>query len=313
MRNFVIVTIVIFAFFACTNEKTEVSTKNRVNLLLPTSVPVNQLFVFDSTNTNWQKELLDSKLISRIFDKFNKSELTVYDPSTDDTILTKYTKKQVYNNLGVNSVPLNYNEIKGLYFKEEWFFDTTEPIIFEKNVISWSPVRYYEQNNEKLKKLVFKISGNEASEILAKNVICEFNLDDTVSPEFVKNIDSKKLSELLINKALSRKVKVYNPMNIDEELSKEKIKQNLGERIDTIMVENTETSEMTQKVIVSIINPDEIKSLIFVEDWYYNPKTFAIKKVIKGIGPVRHYYKLDETVKKIAFIMFLGNEKTKIF
>ena len=312
MKNSILLIIVISCFISC-NEVEKKTNDNRVNLLLPTSVPVSQLFVFDTINTDWQKGLLSANLISRVFEMFNKSELTVFDPNTDDTNLTKYTKEQVCNNLGVNSVPLNYNEIKGLFFKEEWFLDTVKSFVFEKSIISWSPVRYFNRNNEKIKKLVFKISGNDASEILAKNIIYEFNLEDTVNQGFVKNIDVVKLTKLLIDKAVSGNTKVYNPMNVDEELSVEQIKKRLGERIDTVITEEPETSEMIQRIIKSNINLEEIKSIVFIEDWYYNPKTYAIKKVVKGIAPVRHYYKFDEQVKSISFVMFLTNEKTKIF
>ncbi len=311
--RFLFIFLIAITFISCKNEVKENVILKRVNLLLPTSVPVSQLFVFDTTIINWQNSLKSSNIIKQVFEKYNKLQLNVFDPNTDDSILTKYNNEQVNNNLGVNSVLFNCNEIKGLFFKEEWLVDTANTIVFEKKVVSWSPVRYFKRNNEELKKLVFKISGNEASELLAKNVIYEFNLEDTINPYFVKNIDVLRLSNLIISEAVSGKIKAFNPSNIDEEFSKLQIKQKLGENTDTIITENLVTFETSKQIIKSEINPYEIKSLIFIEDWYYNPKTFAIKKVIKGIAPVRHYFKIDEPVKSVVFVMFLGNEKTKIF
>lgn len=312
MKNSILLIVIFCCFISCkqTDEKKE--SNNRVNLLLPTTVAVSQLFVFDTTGSDWQKSFLSSNFISRVFDKFNKMELTVYDPNSDDSINKTCTKETVCNNMDVSSIPININEIKGMFIKEEWFLDTTEPFIFEKRVLNWSSVRFYKKNNEVRKKLVFKISGNDANEILAKNIIYEINLDDTVNPDFIKNINILKLSKLLIGKALSGKIKVYNVMNIDEELSFQQIKQRLGERIDTILTDDPESGKTKQQIIKSEYNPEDIKSIVFVEDWYYNTKTFAIKKVVKSIAPVRHYYKFGDYVKSISFVMFLTNEKIKI-
>jgi hypothetical protein len=165
-----------------------------------------------------------------------------------------------------------------------------------------------------LKKLIFKVKEGNPTELLAKNVISEFNLEDTVSPEFVKNIDKNRLRQLLIDYALSGKVKLWNAANTETELTKEVIIRNLGQTNDTILIEDPESGKVNQQVLTIDYNLSEIESIVFVEDWYYDPATFTIKKVITGIGPVRYYTKEDgEEAKSIVFVMYFGKEKTRIF
>ncbi len=309
---FVIASVFILS---CHNEKkadTE-SSNIRINLLLPTSVPVSQLFMFDTSGIpGWQQELKAAHVVEKIFGKVMNSEITVFNSNTDDSV--KCTKEEILNNMGVQAEPLNLNEIKSLFFEEEWFLDTTEPFLFEKKVLCWYPVRYYQRDGQELKKLIFKVAKGKPAELLAKNVIYEFNLEDTINPSFIKNLDNNKITRLLIDFAVSGKTKLWNPMNIDHELSAEEIRKNLGQAIDTTYIEDPETGKSEQKIQKQEINPSEIQSIVFVEDWYYDPSTFAIKKVIKGIGPVRHYLKTDgEMAKTVVFMMYLGNEKTKIF
>jgi hypothetical protein len=306
---------VFFAFallfiLSCNNE-TETGSK-RVNLLIPSVVKVNQLFSFDTTVIPlWQKEIKAANLIEKLFEKVMKSEITVFDPLLD-TI--KYTKEDILKRMGIQSEPVNLSEIQSVYFDEEWSLDTTEPFLFEKKVISWCPVRYFTKDSMELKKLIFKVKEGNPTELLAKNVISEFNLEDTVSPEFVKNIDKNRLRQLLIDYALSGKVKLWNAANTETELTKEVIIRNLGQTNDTILIEDPESGKVNQQVLTIEYNLSEIESIVFVEDWYYDPATFAIKKLITGIGPVRYYTKEDgEEAKSIVFVMYFGKEKTRIF
>lgn len=315
--SILVLLVAVVLFTSCNNDnKSDVtSTKGRINMLLPTSVNVGALFLFDTTKVlNWQKEFNSSDFIKKVFSKAMNSEVSVFAPFAADSI--KCNKDDIIKGMAAKSDQLNLSEIKSIYFEEEWSMDTTEPFMFEKNVLSWYPVRYFKRDGSDLeeKKLIFRVKQGNPIELLAKNVISEHNLYDSIPLPFTKNLDAFTLAELLINKATSGKTKVWDPMNVEKELTISEIEKNLGVVTDTAFVDDPNTGETVMKVFRVEIMPEEIASIVFVEDWYYDPTTFAIKKVITGIGPVRHYMKNDgEMAKTVVFMIYLGTEKTKLF
>jgi hypothetical protein len=317
MKNLIFVfSAIVLLSFACSteNKNNSEASKGRINMLLSTSVPLSQVFVFDSvTIPSWQKTLKANDFIHKLFDKVMNSEVTVYDPNADDTSNIKTTKEEILNQLNQQKGLLNLSEIKSMYFKEEWFLDTTDPVLFEKKVLCWYPVRYYQTENIDKMKLIFKATGGNPTELLAKNVIYEFNLEDTLNPEFTSNLNIAKLSSLLINKALKGKIKTYDALDTNQIFTREQVLSRMGATKDSVYVDDPDTGEQTLKVINVAPMYEQITSMVFVEDWYYDPKTYSIKKVIKSVGPVRHYLKNEEPVKNIVFMMPLGKEKTKLF
>lgn len=314
----------LFVFFAaiillasCKNEnKSELENlKGRVNLLLPTSVPVNNLFLFETAGElNWQKEFNSTDFIKKAFSKVLNSEVATYFPFSDDS--TKCLKEDILKAMGAKAEPLNLSEIKSMYFDEEWSIDTAEPFLFEKKILNWYPVRYFkrEGSDKEDMKLVFKVKAGDAQELLAKNVITEFLLQDTVQPSWTANLNSTKLVNLILEKVFSGKTKVWDPFNIEKELTRHDIDQNFGAATDTVFIDDPETGKQVMKIFKTEVRPEEISSIIFVEDWYYDSKTLAIRKVITGMGPVRSYEKSEgDIAKKVVFMMYFGNEKTKIF
>jgi hypothetical protein len=317
MKNIIFfVSAIAFLFAACSTEKKTDSdaSKGRVNMLLSSSVQVSQNFIFDSIAVPyWLNGFKTKDFIQTVFEKAMNSEITVYDPNADDTSHIKLTKEDILNRLDQQKGLLNLSEIKSFFFKEEWFLDTTEPFLFEKKVSCWYPVRFYQTENTNKMKLIFKATGGNPTELLAKNVIYEFNLEDTINPEFTANLNMIKLSTLLVNKVLNGKTKGYDPIDTNHVFTHEQILSRMGATKDTVYVEDVNTGEQSLKIIAVAPMFEQITSLIFVEDWYYDLKTFAIKKVIKGIGPVRHYMKGNENIKNVVFMMYAGKEKTKIF
>jgi hypothetical protein len=212
----------------------------------------------------------------------------------------------------------NTREIKSMYFQEEWFLDTAEPFIFEKNVKQWFPVRYYQKDSMNMMKLVFMAKGGNPNTLLAKNVIYEFDLQDTLIPENTKNIDASKLTKLLFGKLKGKEI-ACDPMNVNKFLNAKEIETRMGAGSDTILIDDPETGVTEQQIIKVAADYSSIRSLIFVENWYYDTKTYAIKKVVKGIGPVRHYVKPcsgdepGEQMKTVVFMMYFGDEKINIF
>jgi len=308
MKLVLFVIITSFTISCCNNSENKIINKN---LLLDTSVFVKHLYQEDTLNALWNKGFDKSAILTKLFNALNNNSLEVYSPFSDDNKFEKYQKEYIIKNLGGS---LKLNEIKGILFNETWNLDTANKLNFTKTVLSWLPIRFYQNDSECLKKLVFKIKSiNNTPNLLAKNVIYEFNLSDTVNPEFVEKINRNRLIEILNKFVLSKKIKVFDPFNINKELTLNELKAKLGTTTDTLIIEDPITFKVNKQVEKKEINLYEFESLIFIEDWYYNSTTFSINKVVKGIAPVRHLYKIDEKVKLIPYVIFLTDEHINLF
>ena len=253
MKNLLFVFFAVtIVFTSCKDEnKSELEiSKGRVNMLLPTSIPVNNLIVFETSGElNWQKEFNSTDFIKKAFSKVLSSEVATYFPFSDDS--TKCIKEDILTAMGAKAEPLNLSEIKSMYFDEEWSIDTTEPFLFEKKILSWYPVRYFkrEGSDKEEMKLIFKVKGGDAQEILAKNIKTEFQLQDTIQPTWTENLNSPKLVSLILSKVFSGKTKVWDPSNIEKELTRQEIDMNFGVTTDTIYLDNPETGKQEVKKI----------------------------------------------------------------
>jgi hypothetical protein len=88
----------------------------------------------------------------------------------------------------------------------------------------------------------------------------------------------------------------------------------MGETTKLYSVENQKTEKFDTLRINAKMDLDEIRSLIFVEDWYIDWNTLAIYKTVKSVAPVRvytssHNGEEDEIEKKIAFIVHFNTTK----
>ena len=75
-------------------------------------------------------------------------------------------------------------------------------------------------------------------------------------------------------------------------------------------VYNQETDKYSWEIRTTEISYIDVKAFIFVEDWFIDTKTFAIKKIVKSIAPVIVTSRIDEDgdlfeVKRIAFVVNL--------
>ncbi len=59
-------------------------------------------------------------------------------------------------------------------------------------------------------------------------------------------------------------------------------------------MEDIETGEMVLKIIATEIDPNEITSVLFNEEWFFDEKNFKMEKRVVGITPVRHFIRYDE-------------------
>ena len=248
-----------------------------------------------------------------------------------DTILLNNEKGELVETV-VNK-PIDTSEVQALLFFDKWLFNKDE-FILTKTVLGFCPIRKYrspytddqwlfrktdwfvfpELKKGKLRRLEkrMKYLGHfeyefsiESKQLFGNDDENALLLEELDSPNW-NSYARQSLRNALINRALSGKSKVvdYDTKKI---LVKDQIKANLGYEITEVSYVDPETMvEETMEVETGIYKED-IKSVIFFEDWYIDLETMRIKKVVKALAPVRFYlYDGDVPKKKVAFIIYLN-------
>jgi hypothetical protein len=114
----------------------------------------------------------------------------------------------------------------------------------------------------------------------------------------------------LMNKIFNEGVQVYDFYS-GAPLTMDKVRANIG--IEQLEIKDIDKNgDMVTKVVETEFNPEKIQSIVFTEEWYYDPQTFNIEKKITGISPVVNLKREDKfgneiIYKKIAFTVKLNN------
>ena len=154
---------------------------------------------------------------------------------------------------------------------------------------------------------------------LDKTVIYEVSLE--VEPDFANwmgNINQQKLVKNLFNNVKNNKLIAYDPMRVAENIiyTWDDIKDAMGAINDTLDILNTETNLYEQHVVEGKINLNEIKAIIFIEEWNMT-KEGKIEKEVLGLAPVRIFlHAIGDSIvtrKRIVFASFFGDKKPPIF
>lgn len=287
-----------------TNQK-NVQNNEISNALLPTKALVyNEVNYKNQVEKNWTKGV-DSLYMDNLNNEILNSNITLYDATPGEYIVgnrTKITAKEVRNYTPPKG------EISAIYFTEAWAFDSSNYKLY-KTILKWSPVIAYnkltnkDSIGQKAKKLLYDVEssfkGNE--KLIASNITYEVNFNSEY-----KNyewLDLEKLAKLIIDPVLKGKYKAYNFFNKNP-LKAEDIKIALGYGLDSLEEEDPVTGEWKWKILTRDMRIDQVKAYIFVEDWYIDSKTYAIKKKIKTIAPIRLYkknYRDKNLSKKVIF------------
>ncbi len=223
-------------------------------------------------------------------------------------------------------------EITEIGFVEEWEMNETE-FSMTKKVLLYNFVREYERDNGEKRKLVsFTVQPNILANAkpnweLACTKVSEVYIDAaTISDvlEYGKERQEKwqagnalfnernafwnhytynKFVSLVFNKVNRGSAKPYDFVS-QQVLDSNEIENRLGVVETTISYYNEDGEEVTT-TIKQEPNVNEISSVVFIEDWYFDKNTLALKKEIKGIAPVRYYFngQTNSLVKDIVFVV----------
>lgn len=279
----------ILLVIAC-QQQNKCNSHSEKNLLIDNEVFVSSIYSDSVLSASpWKPSFKINQFISKLFYEVLQNKLTLYSPIFEDSTFHPLDKENwlylLQNNKHLTFDTAQFNDI---FLYETWALDTNQKFQFTKDLIYWAPIKT--DKELKQRKLAGKVKCNaaEANTLLAKHVIYEFSFEDSLTPNYLLN--KTKLVRLIIDKALNSGLTAYNPFTA-KPLTKEELKKRL---------------ELTDS---SIYMPyHNISSILFIEDWYFNPQTFSIRKDVIGIAPIKISFNEDELKKTIPFVFFI-NEK----
>lgn len=288
MKPLIFILLILFVISCQHSNKN--TPNNGKNLLIDDKVFVNSIYSDSILNASpWKPGFKINQFISKLFYKVLQNKLTLYSPIFEDSIFHPLDKESwLYLLQNSKHLTFDTSQFNDILFYETWALDTNPTLQFTKNVIYWAPIKT--DKELKQRKLAGKVKCNatEAKTLLAPKVIYEFSFEDSLTPNPLLN--KNKLIRLLIDKALNHRLTGYNPFTATP-LTKEELMKRL---------------DITDS---SIYMPyHNISGVIFIENWYFNPHTFSIRKEVIGIAPVKTSFNDDELTKTIPFVFFI-NEK----
>jgi len=307
MKKYLIILTGILFVFACNNDK--VNDDKEIlnnNALLAQKVEVmNRIELFNEDNPEWVSSFDSKTFFKNVFNKVFSGEFSdCYKKSHDLSDTLKYTIEEIKQRMITNYHSNNdtvadepkpdFSELKEIIFKEEWVFNK-EKLIFEINVNAWIPIRVYYRFDDIKKEdtrykmiTVFKnTKESEQKKIIAENYIYVFNFYD----EYMERtgIDKKGFFKFILKNIETGKIKAYDPIYLVDKSKREFT----GEQLKNYAGISLDPEEFS----------DEVDKMIFVEDWYFDEKTFNISKKVKGIGFIADRYN-DGWEEKILFFIF---------
>lgn len=321
------------SMIGCSSQQSQtVATSDVKNDLLPQEVVIKYEHNLAVAKDADKIQGLDYvKFIKDLSSKMIDGSVTVYDPMDDSAPFAKkdvdylFTDRQdtlldidenTFDTVPiVKSYTFDPSELQRLVVTEDWFLNS-QAFEMTKNVLEYAPVKIIRRdlgndNYEMQKQLLFWVKPSEGAsdkKLLASDVTYEFDLYNMSNPNWMESLSVSRFVAVILNNVLEGKVKAYDFFSEEKvALSVDIVRENLGATVENYFVEDETATVVDTVQVVGNIYPDEIRSVIFVEDWYIDDN-MMISKVVKRIAPVRHYYMLndvaeDEMVKKVPFVV----------
>ncbi len=322
-------------FSACSNNNSTTENVVPVNDLLPQEVIVkyeHELVVAEDAEKI--KGIDYVAFVSDLAAKITSKAVAAYDPMDKSKLLNDVDISYVFDSRTNRTVNIDENtfdtvvtetpyvfdpsSVQKLVFREEWNF-SKEKFIMTKKLLQYAPIRIVKRNIDGkgldlAKQMLLWINCEKKTDdrkLLAENVTYELNLINQDNPEWMESLSVSRFVDILLSQVLDGKRTAYDFFSNDKvALSIDVVRANLGATVETYYVEDDDKNVVDTVQITGNVYPDEIQSVIFVEDWYVDDN-MVIYKTVKRIAPVRHYRKVnelaeEEIVKKVPFIVDLN-------
>lgn len=288
-----------FAFFwlillllSCTTEKKEKNQQNKSNLLVDQLITVSHLYSEQAQQSlPWKNSFKVRPLINSLFYEVLQNKIVLYNPIFEDTVFNVLDKESWLHILKNNKqLTFDTTQFNDLYFFESWSLDTANNFNLQKEVLYWSPVKRENQ----IMKLAGKVKAYPLKEkkLLAQQLIYEFSLNDSIFSN--ERLNKRKFAKILFDWAIHNPHKTYNPFT-SQPMTKEELYQRM----------NISDSSL-------YLPYNEINAILFVENWYYDTKTYSIQKEVLSIAPILYLFDNNEVLKQILFVIHPNNKPFKI-
>lgn len=236
------------------------------------------------------------------------------------------TAFSIGDNNQITSVPVytqpDYSEISGLFFFEKWYLNTEKGFL-NKDVIAYFPIRDYWDEYAlesgqlvKLKRLLFMVNQDSSNPETTKSlkrrlkkgyqplysgITSSLNLYNRPYYEYMHRDELKHgASEEEVSEWEYHTFDFYKDF-YPEEFLKTIIGLTLDGRfkaedpdIPGKFLNNEEIMEKIREDSEDEINYSNLNSVVFNEDWYFNPSSLRIIKKVNSITLIKHLYQYDE-------------------
>jgi hypothetical protein len=317
MKKLISILILLIFCLACNNETNDIKSikPENMNALLSEKVKMQDRIPFkNKDNPDWVAGLNHIEFVEDFFQKTFSGEFTNTHSTYIESDNVLYGINNIKQRMGIEVTGdsildseiesldslyekgLDLSEITEIITWEEWEFDK-KSLLFSKKIKAWAFVREYYRADDTLHenaryRLPFIVKNDETAVInkkLAENIISVFNLD---YHEYLDRIGfgEEEFFKFLLENIEAGKLKTYDPIYLIDrskrEFTTEELKNFAGIEFDYVDLAS------------------EVYKFIFIEDWYYDEKTFCIEKKVKGLGLVADRLINDEWQDKILFFLF---------
>lgn len=238
------------------------------------------------------------------------------------------SNEDIYKTLEIDdkTIDIPLEDIKSVSFIEEWILDEDKFCMY-KDVKALTPVIHYyyyygESNGDSIEVMIppftfiydvtkkdQKRDNATKNKILLSEITYRFIIHnkenwppkhsfqdiksmkytEKFSCPFWSSYSRQKLVYTIFDQVLSGKSSAYDYHN-NMELDTMEIRNRMDAGIRSYTIIDPETGYEIKKTELPDPDLDEIQSVIFIEEWYYDEKTLELGKKLKGVAPIRSYF-----------------------
>ena len=289
------VKIIIYSLFFILTGCSYGDSKPPDNALLGDKVQV--YYVDDLVNSTqpeeWMKNLDREELFRKVFDQILDKGKIVYSPQHTYFDTTKFATSKILEYLNWKNDERDFSELQEILFYESWYVPSNLKS-FTKKIEFWCPVQVWHPDNDmkktyKRKLFNVKPTANKTGEEVADGIFTEFDLSHASNFPIWTGLDDRKFINFVFDKVQTKDITAYDPIYVvDKSLkpfSVAELEKYMGQPLNSKTLRN------------------DVTSLIFEENWYFEPKSMNIYKEVKSLGFVRKYWENGDYKSKILFFI----------
>lgn len=299
MKNLSVLLTLTMVVASCVNKK-EAAYEKR-NDLLPQHVYVVYPVMFENKDIpEWTEGIRKEAVLEKTEKAIREKKIRIF---KDQLFNPKFLSKMNEYDTAEITDRLMPKIINGMVFAEEWMFDK-KSLKMEKRAIAQGPLIPFklEGYDEVMMKILFWMLPDTTikneENIIIKNITYETHVNRMQQ----YNFSMENLADILFEAVINDSVAAYDFFS-GEILTKEKIK----ERCSFGSEEN-----ISDEDFLRAISYNEIKGILFTEDWYMSEKDFMMRKEVKSIALIREYFpesdSLQEETRRIPIFKIKMNE-----